>query len=49
MTGLEPDLQEKLRLQVYRGFTEATTFERIKQLQRLGRNMEAEQLQKTVQ
>ena len=49
MTGLEPDLQEKLRLQVYRGFTEATTFERIKQLQRLGRNMEAEQLRKTVQ
>ena len=49
MTGLEPDLQDKLRLQVYRGFTETTTFERIKQLQRLGRNMEAEQLRKTVQ
>jgi len=49
MTGLEPDLKEKLKLQVLRGFTETTTFERIKQLQRLGRNMEAEQLLKTVQ
>ena len=49
MTGLEPELQEKLRLQLYKGLTETTTFERIKQLQRLGRNMEAEQLRKTVQ
>ena len=49
MTGLEPELQEDLRLQVLKGFGRTTTFERIKQLQRLGLYMEAEQLRETVQ
>lgn len=49
MSGLEPELQDKLRVLVYKGFAETTTFERVKQLQRLGRRLEAEQLLKTTQ
>tara|TARA_R110000787_G_scaffold282143_2_gene393823 strand:+ start:95 stop:1561 length:1467 start_codon:yes stop_codon:yes gene_type:complete len=49
MSGLEPELLNKLRTQVFNGFAETTTFERVKQLRRLGLNLEAEQLLKTTQ
>jgi hypothetical protein len=43
-TGLTPELQDKLRQQVFQGFSQKTTFEKIQQLQRLGLTTEAEQL-----
>ena len=49
MTGLEPELLRQLRAQVYNGFSETTTFERVLQLRRMGLTLEAEQLQKTTQ
>ena len=49
MTGLEPVLLDKLRTQVYNGFTETTTFERVQQLRRMGLDTEATQLLRTTQ
>jgi hypothetical protein len=47
MTGLPPEQLDKLRLQVYNGFSGQTTFERVKQLKRMGLYTEAEQLLET--
>ena len=44
VNGLTPELRDKLKDQVMNGFSETTTFERVEQLRRMGRNMEADQL-----
>lgn len=44
INGLTPELRQKLRDQVLKGFSETTTFERVEQLRRMGRTMEADQL-----
>ena len=46
-TGLSPELRQRLRDQVLRGFSDTTTFERVEQLRRIGRATEAEQLLET--
>lgn len=46
-TGLTPEQRGKLREQVLRGFSETTTFERVEQLRRMGRDYEADQLLET--
>lgn len=46
-TGLTPEDRTRLREKVLRGFSETTTFERVEQLRRMGRDFEAEQLLET--
>lgn len=45
MTGLPPELRDKLRNQVLQGFSGTTTFEQVQKLRRMGLDVEAEQLQ----
>lgn len=47
MTGLPPEMLDKLRTQVYDGFSNTTTFENVKKLRRMGFDTEAEQLLET--
>ena len=46
-SGLTPELREKLRVQVYQGFSGTTTFETVKKLRSMGLYSEAEALSRT--
>ncbi len=47
MTGLTPEQLDSLRTQVYRGFSDTTTFENVQKLRRMGLYNEAQQLLET--
>ena len=47
MTGLPPEMLDKLRTQVFRGFSNTTTFENVQKLRRMGLYTEAQQLLET--
>jgi hypothetical protein len=47
MTGLPPEQLDKLRTQVFNGFSNTTTFENVQKLRRMGLYTEAQQLLET--